>query len=39
MQEAVEKRLYDYQEKDLKNIFDHIDNSPSDYNLLYQLLH
>lgn len=37
MQEAVEKSLYDYQEKDLKKIFERIENSPSDYNLLYQL--
>lgn len=32
-----EKELYDYQEKDLKKIFDHIDNCPDNYNLLYQL--
>lgn len=32
-----EKELYDYQENDLQKIFDHIDNCPDNYNLLYQL--
>ncbi len=31
------KTLYDYQERDLKEIFDRINNKPDDYNLLYQL--
>jgi superfamily II DNA or RNA helicase len=31
------KELYEYQERDLKEIFDRIDNKPDDYNLLYQL--
>jgi superfamily II DNA or RNA helicase len=35
--EIEEKELYDYQERDLQKIFDHIDNYPDNYNLLYQL--
>ncbi len=31
------KKLYDYQKRDLKAIFDRIENKPDDYNLLYQL--
>lgn len=31
------KTLYDYQQEDLKRIFEKIDSSPFDYNLLYQL--
>lgn len=37
MQDTVDKQLYDYQEKDLEKIFYHIDHSPANYNLLYQL--
>jgi superfamily II DNA or RNA helicase len=36
-QEIEEKELYDYQEQDLIKIFEHIDNCPDNYNLLYQL--
>lgn len=36
-EEIEEKELYDYQERDLQKIFDHIDNCPDNYNLLYQL--
>lgn len=31
------KQLYDYQQKDLEQIFERFENCPSDYNLLYQL--
>lgn len=31
------KSLYDYQKRDLAEIFDRIDNKSDDYNLLYQL--
>lgn len=31
------KELYDYQQRDLSEIFDRINNKPDDYNLLYQL--
>jgi len=31
------KQLYNYQENDLKQIFDRFDNSPHNFNLLYQL--
>lgn len=31
------KSLYDYQKRDLAEIFDRINNKPDDYNLLYQL--
>lgn len=34
---TAEKSLYDYQEKDLEKIFDKIENSPDNFNLLYQL--
>ena len=34
---TAEKSLYDYQEKDLIKIFDKIENSPDNFNLLYQL--
>ena len=34
---TADKTLYDYQEKDLERIFDHIQNEKDDYNLLYQL--
>ncbi|NBC57103.1 MAG: DEAD/DEAH box helicase family protein, partial [Bacteroidetes bacterium] len=34
---TADKTLYDYQEKDLQNIFEHIENEKSDFNLLYQL--
>lgn len=33
----AEKELYDYQEADLKKIFDKFENAPENYNLLYQL--
>ncbi|MGO3690626.1 DEAD/DEAH box helicase [Psychroflexus halocasei] len=33
----AEKELYDYQEADLKKIFDKFENAPDNYNLLYQL--
>lgn len=33
----TEKTLYDYQEEDLKTIFEHLDNNTSNENLLYQL--
>ncbi|MGM0635936.1 MAG: DEAD/DEAH box helicase [Bacteroidota bacterium] len=36
-EKVAEKELYDYQERDLQKIFDHIENSPDNYNLLYQL--
>ena len=36
-QEETKKRLYDYQLADLNRIFDVLDNSPDNYNLLYQL--
>ena len=32
-----EKELYDYQEKDLKAIFQYMEEERDDYNLLYQL--
>ena len=35
--EIEEKKLYDYQRKDLDAIFSSIHKSPSDFNLLYQL--
>lgn len=35
--ESIEKTLYDYQEEDLQAIFKCLDESPSDFNLLYQL--
>lgn len=34
---SIDKTLYDYQEEDLQKIFKCLDESPSDYNLLYQL--
>ncbi len=34
---ANKKRLYDYQVDDLHRIFDVMENTPDDYNLLYQL--
>ncbi|MDX1363016.1 MAG: DEAD/DEAH box helicase family protein [Arenibacter latericius] len=34
---SIDKTLYDYQEEDLQKIFDCLDNSPKDFNLLYQL--
>ncbi|NRD23699.1 DEAD/DEAH box helicase family protein [Winogradskyella litoriviva] len=34
---ATEKRLYDYQIKDLNRIFDVMENESDDFNLLYQL--
>jgi len=34
---TVSKTLYDYQEEDLKKIFDCFHNRPDNYNLLYQL--
>jgi len=37
VEKESEKRLYDYQINDLNRIFDVMDNSPEDYNLLYQL--
>ncbi len=36
-QQIADKQLYDYQEKDLKTIFEHIEDCPDNYNLLYQL--
>lgn len=36
-EEFEEKELYDYQEQDLHKIFEHIENCPENYNLLYQL--
>src|SRR5690606_18043450 len=35
--ESIEKTLYNYQEEDLQAIFKCLDESPSDFNLLYQL--
>lgn len=35
--QRIEKKLYDYQEKDLKTIFKFLEDSSSDANLLYQL--
>lgn len=37
VEQQSEKRLYDYQLNDLNRIFDVMDKSPADYNLLYQL--
>lgn len=37
VEQQSEKRLYDYQLNDLNRIFDVMDTSPADYNLLYQL--
>jgi superfamily II DNA or RNA helicase len=34
---TTEKRLYDYQIKDLNRIFDVMNEEPEDFNLLYQL--
>ncbi|RRO14020.1 DEAD/DEAH box helicase [Flavobacteriaceae bacterium 14752] len=34
---TADKTLYNYQEKDLERIFDHIENENDDFNLLYQL--
>jgi len=34
---TADKELYDYQERDLEKIFDHIKNEKEDFNLLYQL--
>ena len=34
---TADKELYDYQERDLVRIFDHIENEKEDFNLLYQL--
>jgi superfamily II DNA or RNA helicase len=36
-QESSRKRLYDYQIADLNRIFEVMESSPEDYNLLYQL--
>ncbi len=36
-EKKVGKTLYDYQEEDLKLIFERLENCPDDYNLLYQL--
>ncbi len=36
-EQVTDKQLYDYQENDLKNIFEHIEDCPDNYNLLYQL--
>lgn len=36
-EQVTDKQLYDYQEKDLKLIFEHIEDCPDNYNLLYQL--
>lgn len=36
-EKKVGKKLYDYQEEDLKLIFERLENCPDDYNLLYQL--
>ena len=36
-EKTVDKELYDYQQKDIKKIFDVIDAHPEHYNLLYQL--
>lgn len=36
-EKVEEKKLYGYQENDLQNIFERIENSPANYNLLYQL--
>lgn len=36
-EEIVEKKLYDYQEEDLKNIFKYLEENPDNSNLLYQL--
>ncbi|PZD79318.1 DEAD/DEAH box helicase [Mesonia sp. K7] len=33
----VEKKLYDYQEEDLKKIFHYLNEAPDNFNLLYQL--
>lgn len=33
----AEKKLYGYQERDLEKIFEYLDNSPENFNLLYQL--
>ena len=35
--EPSKKSLYDYQISDLNRIFEVMENSPKDYNLLYQL--
>lgn len=37
IEKIVEKELYDYQEKDLKKIFEYFNNSEENSNLLYQL--
>ncbi|TCK69280.1 superfamily II DNA or RNA helicase [Winogradskyella wandonensis] len=37
VEQESRKRLYDYQIADLRRIFDVMDESPADYNLLYQL--
>ena len=34
---TADKELYDYQERDLERIFEHIQNENDDFNLLYQL--
>lgn len=36
-QATLEKELYNYQEKDLKKIFEYLNNAPDNFNLLYQL--
>ncbi|MFT6811197.1 MAG: superfamily II DNA or RNA helicase [Saprospiraceae bacterium] len=36
-EKVMGKKLYDYQEEDLKSIFERIHNCPSNYNLVYQL--
>lgn len=36
-EQVTDKQLYDYQENDLKIIFEHIEDCPDNYNLLYQL--
>ncbi|MGB3150489.1 MAG: DEAD/DEAH box helicase family protein, partial [Maribacter sp.] len=35
--DITEKTLYDYQEEDLKTIFQYLDENPDNSNLLYQL--
>ncbi len=37
VEEKIGKELYDYQQEDLNQIFDHFENSSSNYKLLYQL--
>ncbi|MBE9489597.1 MAG: hypothetical protein IMY67_04835, partial [Bacteroidetes bacterium] len=36
-EKTASKTLYDYQEEDLKKIFDCFHDRPNNYNLLYQL--